>query len=125
MVTLKQLRAAQKLDPTVTVRQLLDRDKNKGVSTQAKKSINIKKVVASFKSNSGSMAHMYPRLKALINGAGPGSSIAAIVRKINAGESNYHLTSYDIEKKKLNAPIDPESNYHETSVDRFKKKYSD
>lgn len=147
MVTLTDLRAAQKINPSITIQQLVDK-KKAGISVLTQNPDNILKAISAFKPTNKSMLQQYPKLKTMLGRSGASSTIAAIAKKIRAKDEEskyltsidhearrlraeidasydpkYHETSIDREARKLKAAIDPELKAHETSVDREAEKY--
>ena len=123
-VTLTELRAAQKIDPSITVQQLMDKKKvGKNVLTQ--EPVNIHKMIIAFKPNKKSMLQQYPKLKGLLGRSGASSSIATVVKKIRARKEEKYLTSIDMEARQLQAEIDVshDPKEFETSIDREAEKY--
>ncbi len=124
MVTLTDLRAAQKINPSITIQQLVDK-KKAGISVLTQNPDNILKAISAFKPTNKSMLQQYPKLKAMLGRSGASSSIASIVKKLNARNEEKYLTSVDHEARKLRAEIDPDHDpkEFETSVDREAEKY--
>ncbi len=123
MITLKELRTAQNLDPSITVDQLLKK-KKEGVSLLTQKTASLSKTRLAMKIENQTFASIYPKLKALFAGAGSISNIASIAKKNKArAKKNHFMTSVDKEAEKLRAEMKDSINadYHETSVDREKK----
>lgn len=126
MVTLTELREAQKKNPHISANDLLKSEKpnRKKATNQKTGTSNISGIVSNVTRENRSLPGKYPALARLLKGTDNQVSISKLVKKVIAKEpDSYHMTSIDREAQKLRESIEVPAGhkYHETSFDREKK----
>lgn len=120
MLTLDELRKAQKKNPNVRAADLLAKKQASKTLTGPQLKV-VAAIVSKVAHDNRPISERYPRLKALLTNQ-PKTSITALVKKVMSKDQSYR-TSIDDEVARIRKMCEvPADGHHETSVDQLRKK---